>query len=331
LIIEKTVITAKNKELAEKRNQEEMKEFINEFGMARAKFKEEVERKIELKRMVRQFEEFCKENAEFTTENNDNVVERENKGPTVFLDDEFQNNNEKIEEIKAINIENDKPIVKVNNGNIKNLNGTSDQTQHDQEIRINIKLKVGNVPNKHEILNEVKVKVEKMPSDLVINSRAIDEVFDNRHKYQELLNVKEIDNPKDGYKYHYNPLSAYDNTNVQVISVSPILKKEERNRPRTGFEFIRNNYDKEGDNFLKLRKTMGPFKVNDINSLKDCLNKNNTNIPFSTLQSAFLSPNENTVYPRFFLPAPGYGVYDRPVDPNAKKPRARSNARRKPN
>ena len=46
LVIEKEIITAKNKELKEKRNEAEMKIYLDEFGKAKAHYKEEKERKF---------------------------------------------------------------------------------------------------------------------------------------------------------------------------------------------------------------------------------------------------------------------------------------------
>ena len=60
LVTEKYLIQAKNRELAEKRHQEEMKEYLNEFGMNRARFKEEVEKKYDTKKIINFYDEILK-------------------------------------------------------------------------------------------------------------------------------------------------------------------------------------------------------------------------------------------------------------------------------
>ena len=42
LVVEKEIIRAKNKEMKEKRNQEEMKIYLDEFGKSKAKYKEDI-------------------------------------------------------------------------------------------------------------------------------------------------------------------------------------------------------------------------------------------------------------------------------------------------
>lgn len=328
LMIEKTTLIAKNKELADKRNNEEMKEFLNEFGITRAKFKEEVEKKHEIKNVIRIYESKLNTEANEKNENdNKNTMSKTSKAFNKILED--KDDKIVIEDTFVDYINPGEKFQKVIINNIKNLNNKSNANANAIEIKINIKVKEGTIQNKSELITDLKNKVEKMPTDNVINAKAIDHIFDARHTYSTLLNVKEIDQPKDGYKYHYNPLSAYDNTNIEIYAMSPDINKE-KPRPSTGFEFIKRSYNNtEKDDFLSQRRTLGDFKMTQISKLRDTLVKKNSNFTYSSLNEAFLNPMEDTKYPKFFLPMPGFGILSRPFEePKKKKNRAKSTMRR---
>jgi hypothetical protein len=56
MLVEKHFIDAKQKEAAEKRHQEEVKEYVNEWGMAKSFYKEEVEKKQDMKSLINYLE-----------------------------------------------------------------------------------------------------------------------------------------------------------------------------------------------------------------------------------------------------------------------------------
>jgi hypothetical protein len=72
--IEKQISIEKNKEILEKRNYEGMKEYLNECGMDKVRFREEMEKKHKLKNLINHYEKSFKE------------IQEENKSIGVNLD-----------------------------------------------------------------------------------------------------------------------------------------------------------------------------------------------------------------------------------------------------
>ena len=318
LMIEKTTMQAKHRELAEKRNQEEMKEFMNEFGLSKARFNEEVEKKYDTKRIVRHYEnEIRKEDS--GQEEYEEEEEEEPRVKTVFLEDE-----KSLQKLRK-ELGNDRVnFTKVNNCNIKNLGADNKISGNPNEVRVNIKLK-DRCSNTKSTWN-IFAGSDKVPSEVTARMKSVDPIFNARQTYSKMLEIKEIDNPKTDYINHYNPLSAYDSSNVHVMSISP-LKSEAKIRPKTGYEFVRDTF--ENDNLLKQRKTLTNFKLNDYTKLKNTLIKyNNTGVCFASLKSAFSPAAEEIQYPKFFLPNPGYGILSRPAETVTKK-RVRSSKKKK--
>lgn len=331
LMIEKNSIQAKHKELAEKRNQEEMKEFMNEFGLNKARYKEEAEKKFETQNLINYYENLIKPQQEEVEEKEFVEEKVQEVKKTVFLD-----GNEKIDskDINTLDIAEDNsncrvnppPIIKVDLNNIKNLGEDNKLNINREEVNINIKLKNAEGLKK-ESLDAIKNKNEKLPLDVVATVKAIDPVFNSRHTYSQMLDVKEVDNQKSEYKNNYNPLSAFDSANIEVMTLSPVMNKP-KNRPATGYEFVRDNFD--GDNLLGQRQTLTNFKQDDYTKLRQTLLKfNNTTVSFRSLKQAFLPPAEDKHYPKFFLPVAGAGLLPRPVDGQPKKrPKSRPKSRK---
>jgi len=416
LLIEKNILTAKQKELAEKRNEEEMKEFINEWGISRARYIEEVEKKNETKKLLKLYEKnmsninnlkiiksdsvynsvvnnklvndysspiknrisppdyirsdsFEKENIENNLKianelflqsseklKNDNIININEKPskediPLIPINTNINNvintintnqseakeknitpekeKKEKIlkERIRRQNTQNVKNIVSRNTKkNIKNLDQNSNKITINKDIKIiKINFKEPVVTDKVKtIIQNMKSNLEKIPTDNVILMKANDKIFDARHTYGTLLNVKEIDNYNDNYKYIMNPLSLYDKVNVQNLKINKgineniIIDKGDR-RPSTGFEFLKSRYNNNPDfsNLLTQRKNLTKF--NSENTFRDSSEKvRNITINLDRVKSAFNPPIDEKVYPKFYLPEPGRGLLGRIVIPKKK-------------
>lgn len=410
LQIEKNNIQAKQKELAEKRNKEEMKEFLNEWGMSRAKYLEEIEKKNEIKKLLKFYEknmpnqgnndyknknydgnlntylnnspykdkeresrpESPIRNKEDFNDNNDNIIPNEiflspkknndsvinspikmnknnpkgedniNSDPniisieliTAVVDSEnfFQERQIKAEEEIKIN----KNLIR-NKAKVINLDKKNRITVNKEEKKVEMKFATeGNTNKTISIIKQMKKTLEKIPTDKVILLKAQDKVYETRHNWGNLLNVKEIENYKDGYKHHVTPLSLYDNVNQEKLEELEKMEKlekvkEDKKRPSTGFEFLRSRYNKnnDSDNLLKQRKNLSEFYsekpfVNEEKARKMSYNS-------ERVKSAFLLPTEEKKYSRYFLPTPGFGLLIKPVDPFAKKgkTRAKSSGKKK--
>lgn len=407
LVVEKTNLAAKQKELAEKRNLEEMKEMLNEWGISRARYVEEVEKKHETQKLLKFYEKNLSNlnsmknlNSELGTINslanrnlsnfsspskkdvvsNKNLLDSPEKmlnekdmPNQIFLQSPEKNKNKNIidinekqplkEELSLLRLESKekseftestekaeskKDIIRKNNSkaenlirtratNLKNLDLNTKKLicNKDEKKTINIKFKEdsGNAKTR-KIIKQMKSTLEKIPTDKVIIMKAHDKVFEARHTYGTLLNVREIDNYKDGYKYHVTPLSLYDNLNVdnfkdKRFKATEENKIEEPKRPSTGFEFLRSRYNKnpDADNFLNQRKNLTIF--NKENAFRSNSKIKNISYNIERIKSAFNPPADDKVYPKFFLPTPGFGLVVRAIDPNAKKKKKRGKSSKK--
>lgn len=448
LVIEKNSMNMKHKEIAEKRNQEEMKEFINEWGISRARYVEEVEKKNEIKRMLKFYEknlaglQKIQSNNDYTIINtfsnlngsynnntgkfqNDEAIltpkthinsqnqenesltadnriqspeirsntafnygskgnsperstvnspltkikeneENEDLGLKKILTNKNSNENRKRREnLKNRINKNDNddnyfnleanPYKEISNNveyyerhktsNVKNMDQNNLKLKENKEQKIiDIKFKEQPSYNKAlDIIQQMKSNLEKIPTDKVILMKAHDKVFETRHNFANLLHVKEIDNYKDGYKYHITPLSLYDNLNIKALenhnktilnkstnNISSHKKLEENlieenlaknhKRPSTGFEFLRSRYNNnpDSDNFLNQRKILTKF--NSDFTFQNPEKARNSSFNYERVKSAFTPPIDDTnKYSKYFLPTPGFGLLPKPIDPNAKK------------
>jgi len=405
LVVEKNNLAAKQKELAEKRNQEEMKEVLNEWGISRARYVEEVEKKHETQNLLKFYEKNFSNlnsmknlNSELGTINslanknlsnysspskkefiNKNSLEspqkelNEKEIPNqIFLQNPEKNKNKNIININEIPLlihdissmhldsieksesfegaekrEAKKGIIRKNNSNtdnlirtratkIKNLDLNLNKiicNKEEKRFEIRFKEDAGSEKTK-KIIKQMKSTLEKIPTDKVILMKANDKVFEARHTYGTLLKVKEIDNYKDGYKYHVTPLSIYDNLNIENLKDKKFkapedIRADQPKRPSTGFEFLRSRYNNnpDADNFLNQRKNLTNF--NKEYAFKSSEKVRNLSYNIERIKSAFNPPVDDKVYPKFFLPTPGFGLVVRAVDPNGKKKKKRGKSTKK--
>ena len=416
LQVEKNNIQAKHKELAEKRNKEEMKEFLNEWGMSRAKYLEEIEKKNEIKKLLKFYEKNLPTNPEKNNDYNNRITQSQgqyteninthlsnnspdrykesrpesnlrNRNPQAQLQDnedmnipnniflspkknndsvvnspiKMNKNNPKSDDNININSPDGDNIFQIepitqeiesenffqerilkpeeenkinknlirNKVNVINLDKKNRITVNKEEKKIAMKFTEVNLNKTISIIKQMKTTLEKIPTDKVILMKAQDKVYETRHTWGNLLNVKEIENHKDGYKFHVTPLSLYDNVNQENLEKLEKMEKlekvtEEKKRPSTGFQFLRSRYNKndELDNLLKQRKNLSEFLsekpfVNEEKARKMSYNS-------ERVKSAFLHPNEDKKYSRYYLPSPGFGLLPKPIDPFAKKKKTRA-------
>jgi len=418
LMIEKNNLAAKQKELAEKRHQEEVKEMLNEWGNSRARYTEEVEKKHETQTLLKFYQknlsnlnsiknlntdlgnmnsllnknlsnlsspmkELVNNKNSFDSPakeiNNNNNIDYEIANQ-VFLQSPEKNKNKNIidinekqifkEEISLMRLDSNEkteidkggaeakhsknkseiiicknPPAKARNlirnraTKIKNLDPKSNKVtfnKDQQTIDIKFKEDAGSERTK-KIIKQMKSTLEKIPTDKVILMKAHDKVFEARHNYGTLLNVKEIDNYKDGYKYHVTPLSLYDNLNVDNFKDKKFNANqgnkedvESGKRPSTGFEFLRSRYNKNPDteNLLIQRKNLTNFNLENAYKVSDKPTRN-ISLNLERVKSAFNPPVDDKVYPKYFLPTPGFGLVVKVLDPNAKKKKRRGKSSKK--
>ena len=314
LEIHKQFINEKNREVAEKRNQEEMKEFIHEWGFNKSKAIEEVERKQELKLLLKNYEKINYKAEGKHTENN---VEEDDKDELIKineekeeeqnqLDDEFEGENTSIKMMirKNLNIVNQTKGIQINNAK-------------------------GSVDKKVNVIESMKHRFDKN-YPLELNPMIANEkLLATRKMYGNLLEVPEIDNQKQGeyYSDYKSALSLYDNYTDCKIKDFSLNKRENPfnyklsigERPATHHEQV---------NPLRQRRTLSAFNVvKEIKELKKDLNSNNVNISLKTLTEGLVLPNASK-YPKYFLPKPGFGLLKNPF-PEIPKGRKRPASKKK--
>jgi hypothetical protein len=322
LNIEKNSVQAKHREVAEKRNQEEMKEFMNEYSINKAFYKEEVEKKFATRSLMNFYKAELKEDGQDldyeTNMNNTYDVACELKFKT---NDELEYEDDIKKEQTVQGIEGTLGIIKVDMNNIKNIGENNKLILNRDEVCVNIRLK-DDISLKQETLLNTKNKNEKIPTDSIAILKVIDPLYNTRYNYSKIIDVKEIDNPKTEYKTMYNPLSAYDSMNLNLISSSSSPVKIYKNRPSTGYEFVRDNFQK--NDLLGQKNILNNHKLNEYYRLKDNLIKlNNKTVSFPILKNCFLPPSEDVKYPKFYLPMAGAGMLSRPLEVTTKKKRGK--------
>jgi hypothetical protein len=300
----------KHRELAEKKHKEEVKEFLNEWGFSKSRLIEEVERKNELKLLLKNYEKI---NLKAQGKHND---EEEN------MDNDNEKNEDDEQELH-IDMDSQNPGV-VNN--VRNMNSTENTNDHHKPVIVDLKKAIIGSEAKGNLGSSLKYRFEKNFPLEVASALDNDKLSKARKLYGNVVDIQEIDNQKHGeyFSSYKHALSLYDNYNdikdrnfnekQPVNSIN--YKIFAGNRPNTVNELT---------NPLRQRRTLSAFeKLNDINMLKNDLNKANVTIPLKSLKNALISPDADK-YAKYYLPTRGFGLFKNPVPdkPKGKRPRSK--------
>ena len=309
LDLQKQWITEKNRELAEKKHKEEVKEFLNEWGFTKSRQIEEVERKNELKLLLKNYEKI-------------NLKAQGKQIEDECLDDENDKNIEDNEEYK-IDVESNNPGV-INN--IRNLNSTEATSDYKKTVIFDLKKAIIGSEAKGNLAKSLKNRFEKQFPSEVSSALDNEKLSKARKLYGNIIDVQEIDNQKHGeyFSSYKHALSLYDNYNDikdrKFNENQPDNTINHKlfagNRPNTVHELI---------NPLKQRRTLSAFdKINEISTLKNELNKANVTIPLKSLKDALVSPDASK-YPKYYLPTRGFGLFKNPIPdkPKGKRPKSK--------
>ena len=275
---EKIIGNEKNKIIQEKRYLEEFNLMMKDYGKKKAIFNEKKERKKSMEDVVNTYEYLMKNKK--NNNNNDNrnksVCYDSSKAKKIFnkvnkIDDKTNINN-KLMYTKIENINNNNN--KNNNENINNKNNNNEiNNKNNNEINNNnIQISPSKTLNFHSSSTS---DISYKNSDTMFLTKAHNPIFYSRILSSKICNINLIDDKKDNYFQHFNPLSAFDNKNYETFKHKQIESKEKKNRPRTASEFVIKNYKKYENNFLQLRKEMNKFEENEINDIKNMSFYNN--------------------------------------------------------
>ena len=346
LVVEKEIIEAKNKELAEKKNQEEIKIYLEDFGKAKAKFNEKKEMKNNLVNIVKYYEKTFKPNKnaediineeEKKEEENELKTQQKNilKSQGKFIDN-TSNLNNKIIYTRIENLPKTESNTKTfisQNSLTKEEKPESAKSKKPEKKNLFIELN----PKKELNLENIKKLQQKtniIKNDTIAFAKVNDRVLNARLMSAKICNVKEIDIKKDGYTYHCNPLSAFDELNYNTYKYDQPKQKPKLNRPRTASEFASRHFKTYENNLLELRVKMNEFNNNEVDNLKNvCFQKNNFNRnennkedenPFKgeinpTFNNVMYRPKIGKIGNLIFLPRPESALLKKPPEIGGKK------------
>ena len=319
MIIENNIINNKLKNLKEKRGKEEINEGLDNFGMDKAKFKENIINKYELKKIINMY----------TNDNNFNsallkkyklkkpIIKKEIKLKSISnkksIDDNLIYNNEESKEnfvkirndskrsfsqvIKKVNILNEKSKIDINQIKNIDLNTNSIMEREKNEIKvIKIKLKQTKDKIKKKYIN-IKENYSNIPNDIVYNIFNKNPLFKQKFLYDRLCGIKakkvEISNKdterdESESEYHNFYMSAYDFSNLKKLENYEVEKKK---KTRNNEKNIIEAFDSSKDDYLNFRKTMSSWKKNNFEKLYNRIikNKDNNEISNFTPESKYIS------------------------------------------
>ena len=263
---EKIIGNEKNKIIQEKRYLEEFNLMMKDYGKKKAIFNEKKERKKSMEDIVNTYEYLMKKKININNDNrNKSVCYDSSKAKKIF---------NKVKENKIddkTNINNKLMYTKIENiNNNENINNKNNEINNNNDSNIQIS------PSKTLNFNSSSTTdISFKKSDTMFLTKAHNPIFYSRILSSKLCNINLIDNKKENYFQHFNPLSAFDNKNYETFKHKKIESKEKKNRPRTASEFALRNYKKYENDFLRLRKEMNKFEENEINDIKNISFYNN--------------------------------------------------------
>ena len=227
LNIEKRIIEAKNVELREKRNQEEIKKFMDEAAIAKAKYREKREIKFSMDNIIKEYEKTFKVDKtadEIIKEQNDKELNKDNRLK------EFINANLSYKNAIPVNV----------NININNSSTLNDAFKNSKSININNQIQNNSLnsdnkkisKNNLNITNSDALEVNKISAKFPncftnINNKVIYSKIENKDdfiKVEEEIPVKKEEDDED------NEEENGDEYKVKIIKKKDILPKNEEKK-----------------------------------------------------------------------------------------------------
>lgn len=346
--IEKNVLLRKNKDIAEKRYEEEKKEMLDQWGMARSQYKSNLNFKQDMMRITNYFEKKIRTKEirtnQYSTHRLSNVLTESDKMSTdhmrktgnTFNNSAFSNNqsnlenkldksqimtktNEVTNELDPNESNAEKPIL----NNIKPIDPIVSSNlavikENKKKIKItsNMIIKPEKIISKEGLINKL-VDNEKINSDAIFLLK-LNPKLEHRKLFSKITNCKEIDNVKNDYQSHFNPLSSFDNKNltrhdIYSLKTGNTFLSNVKGRPTTGADMLRMNKF-ESKNLLNSRKTMSEFNKNLSFKLESDKRFNS----IKNLNKSFVAPEDKKIYGFSFLPNYNSCLLDKPIEIKVK-------------
>ena len=287
MIIENNIIGSKFKQLKEKREKEEINDKLEIFGMKKAKYKENIINKYELKKLINmytndnQFNTALLKKYKLKTPLIKKEIKLKSLDNKNIIDDNFLKNNEESKNdfiklkndskrsFNGFNFLNEKPKIKINQIKNIDLNKNSILEKKKNEINvIRIKLKQAKDRIQKKYM-DLKEDYSDIPNDIIYNIFNKNPLFKEKFLYGRMCGIKskkdEITNKEDYERdeseseYHNFYMSAYDFSNLQKLE-NFSNKTEKKNKTRNEENNIIEAFDSSKDDFLNFRKTMSTWK-----------------------------------------------------------------------
>ena len=325
MIIENNIINKKIKELREKRAQEEIKERIQIFGTEKAKYKESIINKYELRNVVNMYantNEFTSNlltkyklktpnikkplPRRFTGINEINIKENINKEENIST--KKDNSKEKIDQKRINTLKRSQSLIirqydflkdnsKITTEQIKNIDNNSKSIleKDKNEIKVvKIQLKQPKEKIKRKYMN-LKEDYSEIPNDVVFNIFNKNPLFKQKFLYDKMCNFKfkkedksikeNVENDDSESEYHNFYMSAYDFGNLKKIENFKKIRNENEKSKKTRNVHIIETFDSNKDNYLNFRRTMNSWKKDNFEKLYNKIFKSKENYSQSSYMS----------------------------------------------
>ena len=310
--LEKDILDNKLKILREKRHLEEINIQLNKFGMNRAKFKEYINNKYEMKELIRLY---VNENKNDTDINNSKLLKKYLNKKIKIKNINVIKNNADYKSIKGkerifYGINHTKifmnRIKNINKDTKKIIDNASDMYTMNIKMKISGKdIKLSNILSTNagdKSLFKEKLKNKNISNDLIkidssyktdLNAQLENNNFEEEEKRKKIkfnLSLFHTDNINKIhlYKNKYKPKNIF--RKVKSISLNLNEKKK--------FEMY-NNYSHNKSDFLSIRKSMEILNKIDYNQI---ITKNENKK--LNLSKAFLTPKNNKSFSLYYFPRP---------------------------
>ena len=233
LNIEKKIIEAKNVELREKRNQEEIKKFMDEAAIAKAKYREKREMKFSIDNIIKEYEKTFKVDKtadQLIQEQKEKELNKDNR-INEFINANLTyknslpityNSNNMISNLNA------NETFKISNNTNKTLNNNNNNQSNsfinlDNANNLN-KSSKNNINNNTGILEFDKISAKYPNCYTNINNKVIYSKIENKNdfvKVEEEVPVKKEENED-------NDKEQFEEKNVIIVKKDLLPKKEEK-------------------------------------------------------------------------------------------------------
>ena len=311
MVIEKDIIEKKIKELKEKRTKEEIKEKIDKFGKEKAKYKESIINKYELKNIINMYansndfnsnllqkykpktirikKNFPKRISQIQESNlyeniyDENIIDNKHESKEKTLKPRNNPKRSYSQVFSHLNFLKEDPKMETNQ--IKNLDNNTKKILEKEKgeikvIKIKLKQPREKIKKKYMNLNE---NYSDIPNDVVYNIFNKNPLFKQKFLYDKICDIKfkkddgniknETENDESESEYHNFYMSAYDFGNLNKIDKFTNTPSNYKKQKKTRNGDIIETFDSNKDNFLNFRKTMNSWKKDNFEKLYNKIKK----------------------------------------------------------